>query len=77
VEAENDDIHVEGIKIDYSLIDVLSVGTLAAVFERGLDKTINQPKYVGGKGVVGSNSIFVGDALSFFDICHKFFELGC
>ncbi len=77
MEAEHDNIHVEGIKIDYLLVDLLLVGTLAAVFEEELDKTVHQPNYFSGKGVVGDDSIFVGDAVSSFNICHKFFELVC
>jgi hypothetical protein len=75
VEAEHDDIHVEGIKIDYSLVNVLLVGTLVAVFKEEFIKTVHRPKYFGGGGVVSGDSIFVGDAVSSFDICHKFFEL--
>ncbi len=70
MEAKDDDIHVEGAKIFYSLVAILLVGTLAAVFEEELDKTVHRPKF-SGKGVVGSNSIFVGDAVSFFEICQN------
>jgi hypothetical protein len=77
MEAKHDEIHIEGINIYYSLVDALLVGTLAAVFEEEVDKTVHRPKYFGGKGVVGGNSIFVGDAVSSFNICHKFFELDC
>ncbi len=77
MEAEHDDIHVEGIKINYLLVNVLLVDTLAAVFEEELDKIVNQPEYFGGKGAIGGNYIFVGDAVSSFNIRHKFFELDC
>ncbi len=45
MEAEHYDIHVEGINIDYLLVDILLVGMLAAVFEEELDKTVHRPEY--------------------------------
>jgi hypothetical protein len=77
VEAKDDDIHVEDVEIDYSLVAILLVGTLAAVFEEELDKTVHRLKYFSGKGIVGGNSFFVGDAVSSFNIRCKFFELDC
>ena len=41
MEAEHDDIHVESVVIDYLLVDVLSFGTIAAVFKEELDKTVH------------------------------------
>jgi hypothetical protein len=75
--TKHNDIHVEGIKIDYSLVNIFTVSALAATLQEKLVKTINQPKNFGSKGVVGGNSFFVDDAVLSFHVAHKFLKLHC
>ncbi len=75
--AKHNVIHVEGVKIDYLLINFFMVSTLVAILQEKLVKTINGPKIFGRKCVVGGNLILVDDAVLSFDIAHKFLELHC
>jgi hypothetical protein len=47
--TKHNDIHVEGIKIDYSLVNVFTVSALAATLQEKLVETINNPKKLAAK----------------------------
>ncbi len=74
---KRDYVQVEGIKVDDLLINILSIGAFATVFEEELDKAVHLPKDFGCKGVVGGNSSLVDDAMFPFDVLHKPSELDC
>ncbi len=77
MEAKHDDVHVEGVKIDDSLVDVFLVDALATILEDKLDQTVNCTKNFGSKGVIRGNSILVNDSVLSFGDAHEFLELHC
>ncbi len=77
METMQDYVHVEAIKIDNPLVDVLLVVALAAVFKKKLDEAVHQPQDLCSKRVVNCHPIFVDDAVLSVDIHHKVPKLGC
>ena len=70
VEAVQYYVHVEAIKIDNPLVDVLLVEALAAVFEKELGEAVHRPQDFCSKRVIYRNPVFVDDAM-FVDFLHK------
>jgi hypothetical protein len=77
METIQDYVHVEAIEINNSLVDVLLVVALAAVFKRKLGEAVHQPQDLCSKRVVDRNPIFVDNAVLPIDIHHKVPKLGC
>ena len=63
-------VHVEAIKINNPLVDVLLAKALAAVFEKELGEAVHCPQDFCSKCVVYCNPVFVDDAM-FVDFLHK------
>ncbi len=70
MEAVQENIQVEAVKINDPLVDVLSVEAQATVFEKELSEVVHRPQIFCSERVVGRDPVFVDDAI-FVDLFHK------
>ena len=56
-------VHVEAIKINNPLVDVLLVEALAAVFKKELGEAVHRPQDFCSKRVIYRNPVLVDDAM--------------
>jgi hypothetical protein len=77
VKTKHDDVHVEGGEVDDSLVDVLTVGAVAAILQKYLHEAIHRPQDFCCEGIVGCDPVLVRDAVLPCHIRHKFQQLLC
>ena len=63
-------VHIEAIKINIPLVDVLSVEALVAVFEKELGEAVHRPQDFCSKRVIYRNPVLVDDAM-FVNFLHE------